>query len=540
MISSSKVGVVKKGAAAVKNPAKIRTGILLVALLMLLSACASGSGSTRTSDQVTAGAAEQTGTPKRGGNLNVALHTDAVGLDPLTSAALTDRYIMRIIYDSLVTIDESLNINPGLAKSWDLPDDKTIVFHLQTGVKFHDGSDFNADVVKWNIERLKNKELGSLRTGELAAIDKVVVVDPNTVKFLLTAPAPSLLPNLADRPGYMVSPEAVKKWGKDYGLHPVGTGPFKFVDWQRDDHLTVERWDGYWREGLPYLDKITFKPIVDGSVRTANLKSGTMDMIYEIPPKDLASLSATPGITVINKPGLQFRFVLFNTTNPKLAKPEVRQALAMAIDRERLQKGVFLGTGGIAYGPLNPASWAYNPNFKPFTRDLDQAKKLLAQAGAADLSLELYTYNVPLWQQVAQAIQAQWAEIGVKASIKTAETGELINKMNRRDYDAMCIFYGQVDPDDNIFRFFASHGSYNAWTGFSNPEMERLLEGARSTYDQTKRADLYRQAQDLLAKDAPATYFHFIPQLIAYKHTVKGFTFVPDGLLRLETVWLDK
>ena len=302
------------------------------------------------------GAADE---PQRGGTLQVGIQGDVTTMDPHMSTAAVDRDVYYQIYSGLVALDPNLNIVPELAEKWETPNPLTYVFHLRRGVKFHDGTDFNAEVVKWNVERMLDPATGSIRRSELGSVKSVAVLDSHTVRFDLKEPDAALLATLTDRAGLMVSKAAVEKYGRDYARNPIGTGPFQLAEWVKDDHLRLRRSPAYWRTGAPYLDEIVYKPIPDHTVKLTALRTGTLDIIDELPPKDVAPLKAYQKLKVVETPGLGYRRIELNSSRPPFNNKLLRQAVAWAVNREAIHRAVFFGTGAVAQGPIPPRSWAY-------------------------------------------------------------------------------------------------------------------------------------------------------------------------------------
>ena len=297
--------------------------------------------------------------PQRGGTLRVGLLGDFTTMDPHMSTSTEDRDLYYQLYKPPLALDANLKITPELAESWEQPDAVTYVFRLRKGVKFHDGSDLTAEAVKWNFDRILNPATGSIRRSELASIKSVDVVDPLRVKSsTLKEPDATLLAALSDRAGMIVSPAAVEKHGKDFARYAVGTGPFQFVEWVKDDHLTVRRFPGYWKAGLPYLDEVVYKGIPDNTVKLTALRTGTLDLIDDLPPKDIAATRANPKLRVVETPGLGYRRIELNHTRPPFNNKALRQAVAWAINRDAIHRAVFFGAGAPAQGPISPSSWA--------------------------------------------------------------------------------------------------------------------------------------------------------------------------------------
>src|SRR5712691_3000637 len=226
------------------------------------------------------------GAQMRGGSIRIGMDADTTTMHPHRSTAAVDRQVYNNVYSKLVDIDARFGIVPQLAQSWEIKNGGLVyVFKLRRGVSFHDGTDFNAEIVKWNVDRMRDPALASPRRSEIAPVKDVKVVDPFTVEITLSAPFAPFLSVLTDRAGMMVSRAAVEKYKDDFARNPVGTGPFKFVEWIKDDHLTVKRNESYWRPGFPLLDEVQFKPIPDRTVRFTALRTGTLDIIDELGPK---------------------------------------------------------------------------------------------------------------------------------------------------------------------------------------------------------------------------------------------------------------
>jgi len=292
--------------------------------------------------------------PKRGGTLRVGLYVDAVTMDPHYSGSKVDRQVYFNIYNALVGLGPNLDIVPELAESWETPDPTTYIFKLRKGVKFHDGTDFDAKAVKVNFDRMMNPDNKSLRIGEVRSIDSVEVVDAATVKLRLKQPDSALLATLTDRAGMMISPAAIQKFGKDLARNPVGTGPFTYVRWQKDDHILLKRNDTYWERGKPYLDQVRYRVVLDDSVKVSALKAGELDLIDYVQPKDVAGLKSDASLNVVDVPSLAVWWFWLNSTKPPFDNKALREAFAYAIDIETIVKRLYLGVGCRPTGPSRP------------------------------------------------------------------------------------------------------------------------------------------------------------------------------------------
>lgn len=545
---------------------RVLTGLTGVASAAILAACGGGAapasggntqapaatttagGAATKASGTTTGATGVMGAPaaatpgKRGGTIRAELDSDIANLDPMQSSLLVDRQVLYSIYDSLVAVDANLKIVPLLAESWETPDPKTYIFKLRKDVKFQDGTDFNADAVKFNIDRNLNEKL-SRRKSELDTITSIEVMDVTTVKFNLKAPFAPLLANLVDRAGMMVSPKAVMAGGMDFTRKPVkaGTGAFQFVEWMTGDHITLERNPNYWQKDgagnqLPYVDKVIFKPFPDETVALTNMKTGDQDASFIVPAKDYAATKSASGGDLVLKdtPGLAFASIELNTQSEPFNKKELRQAVAEAINRDELLKTVFFGVGQVAYGPIPPPSWAFDANFKPYTGSADKAKSYLMAGGKpGGFSFEMkIASNSPTTTQLAQLIKDQLARAGIMMTITQLEFPKVVQDQQDGNFQASLVGWsGRIDPDGNIYNQFHTGGSLND-PKYSNPQVDMLLEQARAESDQGKRKELYQQVQKLIVDDASFIFYRFPLSYLLTRPNVQGMSLYPDQIMR--------
>ncbi len=500
-----------------------------------------GAGAMATQPAAAAGA------PKRGGTLKAGLDGDILTFDPLTSGAFADREVYYNIYDTIVAYDANLKIIPALAEKWETPDAKTYVFTLRKDVKFHDGTDLNAEAVKFNIERYLNEKT-SRRKAEIDTIQSVEVVDAVTVKFNLKAAFAPLLPTLADRAGMILSPTVIKALGPDaLALKPVGagSGPFRFVEAVKDDRITVERNPNYWKKDasggqLPYVDKVIYRPIADPTVLLTNLKTGDLDLSYRIASKDVAGVKSGSELTLKEMPGLGFDAISFNTTKEPFNKKELRQAVAEALDREQILKVVNFGVGQVAHGPIPPSSWAYDANLKPYGANIAKAKEYLKAGGKPDgFSFEFKIGSgSPVTTQLAQLIKDQLAKAGIVVNILQQERTKQSTDQSSGEFQMLTFGWsGRPDPDGNIYNIFRTGGGLN-YGGYSVPQVDELLDKARAASDQGERKGFYQQAQKLLVEDAAMAFYNFAPAYLVSQPKVQGVQLYPDFMMRLDGAWL--
>lgn len=504
---------------------------LIAMLVLMLSAC-----SGQSSNSESTGGTEKAATKKEDNTLIVGLDDDPPQLDPHISTAAVDRQVFQNIYDKLVDIDEKMEIIPGLAKTWEISEDgKTYTFNLAEGVKFHDGTPFNAEAVKFNFDRMLDPSLGSARTSELSSVEKVEVVDEYIVKVQLKQPFSPFLAILTDRAGMMVSPTAVKEKGADFSNSPVGTGPYKFVERVKQDRLVVEKSTDYWGEA-PKIDKIIYRPYADENVRKTNFVSGDSDIINKIPPKDVEELKNNSNITLSEVEGIGFQGIYINTTSEPFNNKALRQAFDLVIDRDAIVKVALHGTGVPAASAIAPSSWAYDDRIKVKKKDIEKAKKIMADAGFPDgFSFTLKINPKPVEEQVGQMIQAMAAEAGIKVEVEIVEFGTMLDQMDNKQFQATRLGWsGRVDPDGNIHPLFTTGGSINY--GYSNKEMDALLNKARTTTDQNERKEIYYEAMKFGQEEVPYIFLYHETDYKAFKNYVKGFEHIPDQMMRFKNV----
>jgi len=482
-------------------------------------------------------------TPRKGGTLRVGFYIEAATMDPHLSGSKIDRQVYHNVYEPLVTLDVKLGIKPGLAESWQQPDPKSYVFKLRRGVKFHDGTDFNAEAAKFNFVRMKT-EAKSVRKGELANVDTVDVVDSHTIKLNLKKPDAALLATLTDRAGMMISPKVVQERGSELERNAkgAGTGPFEFVEWVRDDHLLIKRNEQYWnRQGGPYLDRIRFRPIPDDTVKLQSLQAGEIDVIDYVQPRDVAPARADKRLVVVDVPSLAAFAYQLNHTRPPFNVKALRQAVAYALDVEQIAKGVWLNVGVPSNGPIPPTSWAYDRTISPIKRDLAKAKAKLAEGGKpSGFTFTLTTTNIPINVQEVEVMQAQLAEAGITAKIKLNDSATQLAEGNSKNFEMTAYQWsGRPDPDGNIYQFFkTTPGTSLNWSGISNSQLDALLDKTREVSPQAERKKLYSEVVRLLQDELPMIYTVHPIEPKAFSPRVQAYEPIPDGMMRFKDVWL--
>jgi peptide/nickel transport system substrate-binding protein len=487
-----------------------------------------------------------------GGTLTFAIANDIIDFDPMLSRAFVDRNAHYQIYDSLVRVDQSGKIIPWLAEKWDTSaDGKQVTFTLRKNVKYHDGSVFDADSVKWNIDRYRTTD-ASARKGELAPVATVDVVDASTVRFNLSAPFSPLLSLLVDRAGMMVSRQVAEAAGQDFTrkAFKAGTGPFVLTEAVKDDHVTLEKNPDWWGTDsagakLPLLDKIIIKPVLDSNVRLTNIKTGDAQYINDVSPKDVASVKNDSAMSYKEVPGLSFGSLVPNRKDGFIFNEgRYVKALSMAIDRQELLDKAFFGVGVVGYGTIAPAHFAYDPNFKPFAKpDPDGAKALVSAVGKGPLSFEfLVPSGDPALLQQAQLVQAQLRKADIDAQIAQVEFAEILKQQTDHVFKGLTYigWSGRIDPDGNTYDFNYT-GRPNNDGSYSNPDVDKLLDQQRQARDEATRKTALRQAEQIFAVDDPArTWFRFGVAQQLTTTQVQGLSPYADQIPRFQLAALSK
>jgi len=478
-------------------------------------------------------------------------------LDPHAVTALNDFRILVNLYEGLVRFrDGSLEVEPALAESWRVSaDGRTYTFHLRPGVRFHDGTAFDAEAVRFNFERMLDADHPFHDTGPFplasfffGAVERVEVVDARTMRLHLKEPFAPLLANLAYGTGLMVSPAAVSAHGVAFGRHPAGTGPFRFVEWRSRERVVLARNPDYW--GTPArAEHVVFRPVTDPVTRTTELLGGGLDIALELPPDTVAVLRDQPEARVAEAVGPHLWFLILNIREGPFADLRMRQAANLAVDKEGLVRHVLQDTAVVARGPVPVAfAWAYDPDLAGYPHDPGRARDLVREAGYPDgVEVELLVPQGgsgmldPL--RMAEAIQADLAEVGIRARIETFEWNAYLARVNQGlaglgDMAAMA--WMTNDPDTLPYLALRSdawpdHGGFNSGY-YADPSVDRLIEAARRTTDRDQRAALYREMQQRVLADAPWLIVASWRQSAVSRARVRGLGLQPSFFLRLADV----
>jgi peptide/nickel transport system substrate-binding protein len=484
--------------------------------------------------------------PVHAQTLRIALRQDLDVLDPTLATTYVGRIVFAGLCDKLFDIDEKLRIVPQLATGYEWADDRTLVIRLRQGVKFHNGEPLDAAAVKYSMERHLNLQ-GSFRRSEINSIDRVEVVDPATARIVLKSPSGAFIAQLTDRSGMIYPPKATEAAGKDFASRPVCSGPFKFVERVPQDHVTLERFADYWDAKSIHFDRVVYQVFTDSSVRLANLKAGSSDLVEYVAPTDVAAVKADPKLKLVVSDALGYASITNNLDNgpradtPYGKDPLVRQAFDAAIDRAALVNVVFSDMYAPGVQPISPSSPFYDEALKPPPRDVAKAKALLQQAGVKlPVKVELLTPNQPDILQTAEVVQSMTAEAGFDVRIQAIEFASSLQAAQRGDYEAYMIGWsGRVDVDGNTYQFLHTGQGNNA-SHYSNPAVDKLLDQGRSITDLAKRREIYNQIWPMLRQDLPLTYLYNPRNIVAMTAKLQGFRAVPDGMIRLQGLEMAK
>ena len=516
--------------------------LLVMALVMVLAAPAAASG------------------PKKGGKLIIGRPSDAISLDSNTETTAPGAIVYGNLIEPLLAVDAKGEIKPLLAHKYEIISPDRIRFFLRKGIKFHDGTPFNAEAVKYTYDRaIKQPARWKALFGPLKACE---IVDDYTVDITTQVPYGPTLASVAMCYTGILSPAAVEKWGKDYGRHPVGTGPFKFKEWKTKDHITIIRNDDYWGEKA-YLDEVVFKVIPEGGARMMAVRTGDIDVAMQPTPSELAVFHKDPNFNVAETMGMRIIYVGFHNQLPPTNDQGIRRALSMAVDVKSILENIMEGSAVMPKSYLAPAVFAFKDMEleKRFPYSPEKAKDLLAKLGWKDsdgdgfldkggekLTLKFLGTKgrYPMDAEICEAVQAMWQAIGVDVKLEFFEWAATFTMLRapELDYNNYCLGWVTTnrDADYSLYAMFhSSQFSPKGWNRnrYENPEVDKILDKARSSQDREERKALYAKVQDILADAALWVPIYNTKEILVMNKKVKDF--VPDPLeylLPLKPVWI--
>ncbi len=448
------------------------------------------------------------------GELHVAIPWTPENLDPSMNLSSIRAQVGMSLFDSLVGRDAQRQIVPELAESWKRLDDNTWEFRLRKGVLFHDGEPFNAEAVRFTVQRVLDPNQKSPNRANIAEIAKIEVVDDYTIRLITRQPYAPLLNRLLDFP--ILPPKyTAEKGDRAFAAAPVGTGPYRFVELVRDDRMVVEAFDKHWR-GVPKIRRVVFKPVPEPSTRAAGLRTGQLDLITNVPPNLARELEHVPGIKVLRVPSTWIIYLGLNAFKKPLSDVRVRQALNYATDVDAIIKGVLEGNGRRLPGPLTPLMFGYDPSLKGYPYDPAKARRLLAEAGYPDgveITLDSPDGRYQGDKEIAEALAGQWQKAGFKPRVQVAEWGAYFQRYLGKQFpDAYLLgLGGPMQDGDELYNLVSSKGR---GLYYKNEKVDALFDAGRSTMDPARRRQIYSDLAKTMVEDA--TWVFLMQQVDIY------------------------
>ena len=493
---------------------------------------------------------------ERGGTLIFGRGGDSIGLDPSHEIDGESFKVCENIYDTLIQYkNDSTEVEPALATRWESSEDGlTWTFHLRQGVTFHDGTPFNADAVLFSLNRQHDDthpfhKVGGaynywIDTGLAEIVDTITAVDEFTVQIRLKSAYAPFISTLTIPAFSIVSPTALEKWGEDFTNHPVGTGPFKFVRWDRNDKIVLEANDTYWG-GRPPLDRVIFQSIPDNSVRLIKLQEGSLHAMEFPNPDDFQQIRDDVTLELLMQPGMSVGYLAMNMDKPPFDNLKVRLAMNHAFNKAAIIEYLYQGMG------IPATLWSYDDTIEAYTYDPELAKALLAEAGYPDgfettlWALPVPRPYIPDGRALAEVLQSELRNIGIEAKILTYDWGTYLEKTKNGEHDmAMLGWFADVGDPDNFFYYLLSKTAAKKPAGniafYRSDEMQDVLERARASTDREERVSLYQKAQHIFHKDVPWVPLAHAQQILVINKKVKNLNLHPLTWKYFRQIWLEK
>ncbi|MBP1969428.1 peptide/nickel transport system substrate-binding protein [Virgibacillus natechei] len=530
---------------------------LMLAFILVLAACSGDGGADSASSEEEDGVEEEGDAEESDDDADSEADTEADGdqvllfarggdsesLDPSsTTDGESSRVTVQVLESLLQFEEDSFELQPGLAHDWDVSGDGlNYTFYLEEGVTFHDGTDFNADAVKTNFERWSDPEheygfaddnyvysmygtmFGGFKGDDGHVIDEINVVNDHEIEFVLSQPLGFFLQNMGMSYFGITSPAAFEEFGPEINENPVGTGPFEFVSWSKDDSIVLEKNEDYRIDGLPHLDQVVFEVVPDNAARLIALRSGEIDIMDGLNPDDAAGIESEEGLELFTRAENNIGYLGFNVEKEPLDNPDLRHAINYAIDKQAIADALYAGYANTAKNPLPPSYMGYNDDVEAYEYDLDKAEELLAEAGYEDgLEIELWTMPVarpymPDPETTAEIVQNNLADIGIDVTIVREEWAPYLDKTMDGEHEMYMLGWSGTNGDPDYFLSSLLHGDNIGSSNrefYENPEVDDLLDEAKRSVDQDERAAFYQEAQALISEDSPmVTLVHSTPVL---------------------------
>ncbi|MBA2449963.1 MAG: ABC transporter substrate-binding protein, partial [Chloroflexi bacterium] len=485
---------------------------------------------------------------KRGGTLTLVRQGEATNLDPHKVPAFTSHRVFELIYSTLTRLGEDLAVQPDLAESWTVSQDGRQVTMRLRQATFHNGDPLTSADVKFSYERILNPDTASVARAFFTDVTTIDTPDPRTVVFNLNQPNVALLGYMAHPNTSIVSQKVAQGANNDLARREtaIGTGPFRLTEWAPDNFMRLDAFKEFYLQGQPYLDGVRINVVPDEAGIVAALRTGAADMALIGDPRTSQTLGREQGVAVSAKPSLNYNLLFVNTARKPLDDLKVRQAIAYAIDRQQIVDAVALGEGEPT-GPLPPALQLFalpTDGYELYKRDVARARQLLQEAGAGPIELTMMTQTTePVYaRDIAQIVQQQLGEVGIKLNIELVEFGQWVERWRKADFDlAPGLNSGQPDPDFYLFRYFTNDGNLNFVHSYQNDRASDAIKQARTTADTQRRRELYTTAQRELVNGVPFVWLHVGRDYVALRDSAKGFIHLPTGsIVALRQTWLDR
>ncbi|MGV8145146.1 MAG: glutathione ABC transporter substrate-binding protein [Alkaliphilus sp.] len=513
--------------------------LVLLSLVLVFSLFVVGCGKTEDTPGVDTPGAE---TPEVKDTLIVGQGADAKILDPHATNDQPSARVMKQIYETLVTQNEQMELEPGLALSWEKVDELTYEFKLRQGVKFHNGEEFKAsDVIFTLLRAIESPTISHI----VGAIDPeaIEVIDDYTIRISTIKPFAPLLAHLAHGASNMLNEKAVTEGGEDYGQNPVGTGPFKLYEWKSGDSIELVRFEGF-HGTQPKIERIIMRNIPEGTNRAIELETGAIDIAFDIAPTDVNRVEENNDLQLHRDPNLSTAYIGFNAAKKPFDDVRVRQAINYAIDMDSIIEAVYLGIGEPAIGPLGANVWASHRGLTPYGFDVEKAKELMKEAGLEDgFKTSIWTNENQQRMDIAEIVQNQLKAINIETEVKVLEWGSYLDGTAAGEHDMFILGWTTVtgDPDYGLYPLFHSeqYGSAGNRTFWSNPRSDELLTLGRTTADPDKRKEYYTEAQEIIRDEAPWVFTWNGENVSGSRNNVRGFVQHPAGHHKLFTVYFE-
>jgi peptide/nickel transport system substrate-binding protein len=467
-------------------------------------------------------------------SLVMIIESSPTNLDPRVGLDAQSQRIDALLFDDLLTRDDHLNLQPGLAERWEVPDPLTYIFHLRSGVRFHDGRALTATDVKWTFDSILEGKIRTTKSGAYRYVDRIEVPDESTIIFHLKRPYASLLWNLSGAAMGIV-PYGT---GTEIAQHPIGSGPFRFVSQELDKEVVIERNDLYWGD-KPHLDRVRFAVVPDATTRALELRKGSADVAINAFTGDMVlTLERDPRLQVLHDSGTVLAYLALNTRDPALQDIHVRQAIAYAIDRQPIIHYLLRDFARPAYSLLPPQSWAYNGDVPHYDHDPVRSRELLDAAGypavhGVRFHLTMKTSTEESTRLLAAVLQQQLRDVGIALDIRTFESATFFADVTRGAFQLHSLRWvgGNEDPDMFEYVFHSSRfppAGANR-TFYANPQVDALIDQARAEIDPETRKQLYFEVQSLLADDLPYINLWYLDNVLVASRRVTSLTLSPPG-----------